>query len=556
MGWIEQPQMGERNELTLNERAVIYRSSSASADVLTGRLRSRLGSVLTPLVFATCAVTATFAPLQAASDTDEIADEQVVETAESGLFQEIDDPRGKTRSVDPKIVRSRAVTVDLAQLTRIDPAAGDTVTFNLFDDASFDVVFERTEPVSATTSGWIGRFADVKNGTAAFVVTDGVLAANIHTTGDEAYQVRYLEDDVYTVNLIDPSAFPPCAADNPHVVKPAQIPGSDRKADRLSHNHEIPGLSGEDEPAPAGLVIDVLVVYTNLARAAAGGTAAMNALVDLGVLETNDAYYNSGVYQRINLVYKGEVDYAEPGHIYTALDDLTYKYDGVMNVVHDLRGIYGADMVSLIIEDTSYCGLAWTLVEIGIPVWYDYTFSVVQVDCVAGPDWSFAHELGHNMACFHDRDNTDPEGLPPLYPYAYGHRFYGDSGAQWRTIMSYAPGTRIQLFSNPYAVHDGQPAGEFEGNPGEAYNARTLNRTGTFIQDLREPVGSIVWVQFGYSGIESGTFANPVNSLSEGINAIPNGGTVAVKNGSSSASQLLTKPMMLRAYDGSVTLGR
>ena len=541
--------------MTLHELKRITRGTSAAALTLVVRLRSRLGSVLTLLVVATWAVTATSAPLRAANDADEAANVQVVGTAESGLFQEVDDPHGEARSMDPKIVRSRAVTVDLAQLTGIDSADADTVTFNLFDDVTFDAVFERSERVSDTTSGWIGRLVGDKNGTVALVLVDGVLAANIRTTEDGTYQVRYLADDVYTVSRVEPSGFPPCAADSSHVPNAAQIPGTDRKSDGVLRAEEIPDRTGEDEPALAGLIIDVMVIYTDLARAAAGGTAAMNARVDLGVLQTNDAYYDSGVHQRINLVYKGEVDYEEPGHIYTALDDLTYKFDGVMNVAHDLRGIYGADMVSLIIEDTSYCGLAWTLIEAGIPVWYDYAFSVVQVDCIAGPDWSFAHELGHNMACFHDRDNSDPEDPPPLYPYAYGYRFYGDSGQQWRTIMAYAPGTRIQVFSNPYAEHDGQPAGEYEGNPGEAYNARTLNRTGTFIQDLREPVGSIVWVQFGYSGVEFGTFANPVNTLTEGINAIPNGGTVAVKGGSSSTSQLFTKAMMLRAYDGPVTLG-
>jgi hypothetical protein len=256
------------------------------------------------------------------------------------------------------------------------------------------------------------------------------------------------------------------------------------------------------------------------------------------------------------LVYRGEVDYPEPGFIDTALDDVTFKRDGAMREVHDLRGIYGADMVSLLINDTSYCGLAWVLIGNGIPVWHNWAFSVVRVDCVAGPDWSFAHELGHNMACFHDRDNVSAQAPEPLYPYAYGYRFYGDSGARYRTIMSYAPGTRIQYFSNPYLLHDGQPLGIPEGLEGEANNARTLSRTATFMRDLREPVTNVSWVQFGYFGFEFGTFPNPYNTLTEGINSVPNGGTIAVKGGSSSASRLFTKAMMLRAYDGSVTLGR
>jgi len=122
--------------------------------------------------------------------------------------------------------------------------------------------------------------------------------------------------------------------------------------------------------------------------------------------------------------------------------------------------------------------------------------------------------------------------------------------------MAYAPGTRIQQFSNPYATYDGQPTGIYEGREGEAYNARTINRTLTTIRDLRDIVSEIRWVQFGYIGFEFGTFANPYNTLTEGINLIPAGGTVAVKSGSSSAAYLLDKAMILRAYDGGVILGR
>ena len=51
-----------------------------------------------------------------------------------------------------------------------------------------------------------------------------------------------------------------------------------------------------------GSLIEVLVVYTGAARGAAGGTTAMNTLINLAVSETNTGYGNSGVVQRIRLV--------------------------------------------------------------------------------------------------------------------------------------------------------------------------------------------------------------------------------------------------------------
>jgi len=456
--------------------------------------------------------------------------------------------------------------VDLAQLTNLDPTGGQVARFNLFDDVAFDGVFERFEPISAETSGWIGRLTGDVSGTFALVVVEGVVAVNIHTPQNGSYQVRYVADDVYTVIQVDPAAFPPCASGADHIVgeqtahvrniagdpPPQPVVAKPAATNELSTSDDSPD---DTQALLQDQVIDVLVVYTSLARAAAGSTNAIKALINLGALQANDAYVNSGSHQSLNLVYVGEIDYTEPGSIDTALDDLTDKNGGVMREVHDLRGIYGADMVSLIIKNTNYCGLAWVLTEPAIESWHNWTFSAVRYDCVAGPNWSFAHELGHNMACFHDRENVSSEAPEPLYPWAYGFRFYGDSGTQWRTIMAYAPGNRIQYFSSPYVEYDGEFMGRPFGWEDPADNARTLIRTASFMLALREPVSSIAWVDLGASGLEFGTFTDPYNTLTEGINAVAAGGTVAVKSSSSSASRLLTKRMIVRAYDGSVTLG-
>jgi hypothetical protein len=51
------------------------------------------------------------------------------------------------------------------------------------------------------------------------------------------------------------------------------------------------GITAADD----GSTFDVIVVYTPSARAAAGGTAAMNALINLAAAKTNTAYLRSGV---------------------------------------------------------------------------------------------------------------------------------------------------------------------------------------------------------------------------------------------------------------------
>ena len=65
-----------------------------------------------------------------------------------------------------------------------------------------------------------------------------------------------------------------------------------------------------------------------------------------------------------------------------------------------------------------------------------------------------------------------------------------------------------------------------------------------------------VWVDFAYQFTERGTFLFPFNTFVEGQNAVPVGGTVWIKSGTSSETVSTSKPMTLRAYNGPVSIGR
>jgi peptidyl-Asp metalloendopeptidase len=81
-------------------------------------------------------------------------------------------------------------------------------------------------------------------------------------------------------------------------------------------------------------------------------------LINLAVAETNTAYSRSAVIPRLRLVHQEEVSYTESGDFSTDLNRLTNPSDGFMDNVHALRNAHGADLVSLIIEGASLCGLA------------------------------------------------------------------------------------------------------------------------------------------------------------------------------------------------------
>ena len=89
-------------------------------------------------------------------------------------------------------------------------------------------------------------------------------------------------------------------------------------------------------PGPAS-ILDVLVVYSAAAKTAAGSPAAIENQIRETVAFTNQAYANTGLALRINLVGTREVTYTENGSCSIALDRITNATDGVMDDVPALR---------------------------------------------------------------------------------------------------------------------------------------------------------------------------------------------------------------------------
>src|SRR5690606_21865004 len=114
------------------------------------------------------------------------------------------------------------------------------------------------------------------------------------------------------------------------------------------------------------------------------------------------------------------------------------------------------------------CGIAYLLFPGGNSA---TGFGVTGYSC----GWStFAHELGHNMGCAHDHQNSDAG----YRCYSFGYR---TPNSQYRTIMSYAPGQRISYFSSPNVTFNGFVMGVSEaagcGNNTAADNVRSMNLT-------------------------------------------------------------------------------
>jgi peptidyl-Asp metalloendopeptidase len=412
---------------------------------------------------------------------------QPAEAAETpGLFISLSDSRIALdkQATDPIIFRSRFVRINWDMMNYPDGTAlnqtarANRIVLNLFDDVTLNTVLDQWEVRSAASFNWVGHIEGFPQSQAILVVEDGVMVGNIRVA-DSYFQIRYVGPGLHIVQQVNESSFPP---DGDPI--PLYVPAGGTDADLA--------VTAPDD----GSTFDVMVVYTPAARSAAGGITAMNALINLAATETNTAYARSGVFPRLRLVHREEVAYTESGNFFTDLGRLTNPSDGFMDNVHALRNAHGADLVSLIVEGSSLCGMAWLMTAQSI-AFEAFAFSVVARICATG-NYTFGHELGHNMGLQHDRADAPADGV---FPFSHG---YVDIPHNFRDIMgtqtSCVSCVRIQNFSNPNVTFNGFPTGVPQGAPQSADAAASLNATAFTVANWRAQVEALVAVDFDGDG--------------------------------------------------------
>jgi hypothetical protein len=431
---------------------------------------------------------------------------------------------------------------------------GSRLLLNLMEGINPIGKVERVERRAERRYSCFGKLEGLDGSHFILVVEEDALALFVSAPAFEAtFDLRYYRDDLYVVILVGEE--PPCG--NQEDMTP---PAFEMTPEDAAWHERFAGqdfeMAGGDEFGTAACmqpqaVLDIAVYYTTQARTAIGGTNPMNARIQLFIDQCNQAYQNSQVSLTARLVRRGEVAYPGEGggNSSTQLNHLTNPSDGVMDGIHPDRDNYRADQVILLVDSMDFCGLAWC----GNGSDPDRAFSVVQWNCTT---YTFPHEIGHNQGCGHDRDN----GGCGFRSYGFGWRFTGNNGVQYRTVMAYDPGTRIPYFSNPNVSFQGQPTGVPIGNPNEAHNASVINET----RRSRETFRLLdIWVDFGYSGTEQGTFARPFNTVIEGVNAITTFvdtavlefPTLYIKAGSRNERPTISKRMRIEACGGTVRIG-
>jgi hypothetical protein len=348
------------------------------------------------------------------------------------------------------VLRQKPVAVHFEYLDPLGGTPAPEVGVELFDGSILTLDLRRIEQRGAGNYTWHGKVQGYSKSRVTLTVVAGQIAGTIVLVDDASepqgiYQIQSGSDGVPSLRQIDPNGFPadhPPATENLRPPRAAAAPVRSRLADGTGGSAQT---TADTAAADSGDTIDVMIVYSNQTAAAAG--IGIGAQVQQAVDTANAVFANSGIATRLRLVRSEQVNYSESGDFNTDLNWVTNAAD-----VAALRNAYGADMVSMFVENGQYCGMAW----IGPSA--NYAFSVVNRGCASG-NYSFPHELGHNFGARHDT-YVDASASP----YAFGHGIT-DASQGWRDVMAYnnacaAVGTscvRIAYFSNPNLTYGNPP---------------------------------------------------------------------------------------------------
>ena len=348
------------------------------------------------------------------------------------------------RPPDAGVVRRMPVEVNLQNVNPRKGAAPPQLTVDVFEGQSITINLDWIETRTADSYTWHGKVQGYPHGYALISVVNGKIAATIEL-GEvgrgraKKYQVQSRAGGYTLLTQIDQDAFPP---DHP--------PGGEALAAPVANIASPFAATGDTAALAApmviaastdsGATIDVMVVYSNQTATAAG--TAIGAQIQHAVDTANTVYANSGITTRLRLVQYSQVSYNESGDYPTDLNWLSTNAG-----VASLRNTYGADLVSMFVESSQYCGYGWIGPSAG------NAFTVVNRGC-SSSNYSFPHEIGHNFGARHDTyvDSSTT-------PYAYGHGWV-DCVEGWRDVMAYPSqcgGTRIPYFSNPNKTYGSPP---------------------------------------------------------------------------------------------------
>ena len=358
--------------------------------------------------------------------------------------------------------RAAPETVDIRIMNAPEPAVAEYVlgqgaeappriVINV--DGKDDITIRRTRS-TATERGitWAGVVEQTGENAVLMLWKDGRLTGVLGYKG-HIFTVMNVNGEAHAVIEYDPKKLPP-----DHAVVSANVRDLARRSDTVAAQPPAPvpvpnvkALPDSERVALEAkqITIDVMILYTK--RVMSRYIREPADLTALVIEQANETFRNSGIENiKLRLAHQQMVDYDETGgehfnHLYRMVDG-----EGPFKAIHKLRNEKRADIVGMVIDDPSGCGLS---TRVGADS--EEAYFVVHHSCAA-ITISIAHEIGHILGARHDR-RVDANNTP--FPYGHGHV----NGTKWRDIMSYQEScegcVRIPFWSSPRVKYQGEPTG-------------------------------------------------------------------------------------------------
>jgi hypothetical protein len=267
------------------------------------------------------------------------------------------------------------------------------------------VIVKEKQESSPGRFAWIGK---VMNQPSSFVLISQVkeaFAGQIRTADNKFYCIEFKGKGIHRVSIINQDFFKPDI-----VLRAAAYSGNPIITD---HVRKTASMCCDSN------VIDVLVLYTRVAKRAARSDGGIDVLIDHCENLTNISFEKSKIPARINVVAKIPVTYQESGSMQADRTALMGVSQGPLQNVFSLRDQYGADIVVLIVENSgsqSNNGVSAVMENIS-PLFESQAFCVVRRDA-AYRDLVFPHEIGHILGARH---HCGMDWEPTPFPYSHGY---------------------------------------------------------------------------------------------------------------------------------------